>query len=75
MNTTCAIWELPHAAGRVSMRCTRLHVTRRRVAVVGPVPLEPSMVRVRTSDGEVHRAMREHVHPVENDRPRQEQAA
>lgn len=53
------VWSVPHA--RVGFGVTRMRYTERRVTVIGAVPFEPSMVRVRTEDGHVHRAMREHL--------------
>jgi hypothetical protein len=58
-----AVWSLPMTpgGGRLIGRPTRVTVRTQPVTVLGPVNFEPSMVRVRTADGAVHRAMREHV--------------
>lgn len=51
--------------GRAINRPTRIVARTEPVTIVGPVPFEPSMVRVRRADGTVIRASRDDITPAE----------
>ncbi|NNM44516.1 hypothetical protein [Knoellia koreensis] len=62
---SAVVWEIP--SGRVSFGVTRMTYRVQRVTVLGPVPFEPGMVRVRLAGGAVVRALREHLRPVDEE--------
>lgn len=56
-----AVWDEPLSSEYGRMGATRVPFRSQPVTVVGDVRFEPSMVRVRTADGRVHRTLREYV--------------
>ncbi len=56
-----AVWTQPLSGDYGNMFATRHPVRVQPVTVVGDVPYEPGMVRVRTANGEVVRTLREYV--------------